>query len=150
AASNVVLSARVIRYDQSLGVPDPTRRASGEAEALPSMVIEEIAPHAEETRVFQVFITQAGTHALEVTIADDALPMDNRRVCTLPLTELERVLVIDGDTSGRGAFHVASVLDPGGQVRTGALPDIQSPAVLRSMTSEQLGRYRAVYLIDVP
>lgn len=149
-ASNVVLSARVIRYDQSLGVPDPTRRVSGESETLPSMVIEEIAPHGEESRSFQVYVTQPGTHALEVSIADDALAIDNRRVCTLPLTDLERVLVVDGDTSGRGAFHVASVLNPGGQVRTGALPDVQSPAVLRSMTAEQLGRYRAVYLIDVP
>lgn len=149
-ASNVVLSARVIRYEESLGVPDPTRRVSGASETLPSMVIEEIAAHGEESRSFQVYITQPGTHALEVSIADDALAIDNRRVCTLPLTDLERVLVVDGDTSGRGAFHVASVLDPGGQVRTGALPDVQSPAVLRSLTAEQLGRYRAVYLIDVP
>jgi hypothetical protein len=150
AATNVTLSARVIRYSQSLGVADPTRRVSGESEALPSMVIEEIPPGGEETKLFQVYITQPGTHALEVAIADDALAIDNRRVCTLPLSDLERVLVIDGDARGRSAFHVASVLDPGGQVRTGALPDVQSPAVLRGMTAEQLSRYRAVYLLDVP
>jgi hypothetical protein len=149
AATNVTLSARVIRYDPALATADPTLRVSGRSEALPSMVIEEIAGGGEETKSFQVFITQPGTHALEVAIADDALAIDNRRVCTLPLSELERVLVIDGDPRGRGAFHVASVLDPGGQVRTGALPDVQSPAVLRGMTPEQLARYRAVYLMDV-
>jgi len=150
AATNVTLSARVIRYDPSLAVADPTRRVSGESEALPAMLIEEIPPGGEETKSFQVFITQAGTHAVEVSLPDDALAIDNRRVCTLPLTDLERVLVIDGDVRGRGAFHVSSVLDPGGQVRTGALPDVQTPAFLRSITAEQLARYRAIYLLDVP
>jgi len=149
AATNVTLSARVIRYEASAGVADPTRRVSGESEALPAMLIDEIAPGAEETKSFQVFISQPGTHAVEVSIPEDALSIDNRRVCTLPLTDLERVLVIDGDVKGRGAFHVGAVLDPGGQVRTGALPDIQSPAILRSITAEQLARYRAVYLLDV-
>ena len=150
AATNVTLSARVIRYDQSLGVADPTQRVSGESEALPAMLIEEIPPGGEETKSFQVFITQAGTHAIEVALPDDALAIDNRRACTLPLTDLERVLVIDGDVGGRGAFHVSSVLDPGGQVRTGALPDVQTPAFLRSITAEQLSRYRSLYLLDVP
>jgi len=149
AATNVTLSARVLRYDQSQGSADPTRRVSGESEALPAMLIEEIPPGGEETKSFQVFITQAGTHAVEVSIPEDALSIDNRRVCTLPLTELERVLVVDGTVGGRGAFHVSSVLDPGGQVRTGALPDIQSPAVLRSISAEQLAKYRAIYLLDV-
>jgi len=149
AATNVTLSARVMRYDQSQGSADPTRRVSAESEALPAMLIEEIPPGAEETKSFQVFITQAGTHAVEVSIAEDALAIDNRRVCTLPLTELERVLVVDGTVGGRGAFHVSSVLDPGGQVRTGALPDIQSSAVLRSISAEQLAKYRAIYLLDV-
>jgi hypothetical protein len=150
AVKNVTLAARVVRYESDLKGADPTRRVSGVTEALPAMLIEEIPPGGEETKSFQVFITQPGTHALEVSIPDDALAIDNRRACTLPLSELERVLVIDGDLEGRGSFHVASVLDPGGQVRTGALPDLQQPPLLRSITPEQLASYRAVYLIDIP
>lgn len=150
AVKNVTLAARVIRYEPDLAQADPTRRVSGVTEALPAMLIEEIAAGGEETKSFQVYITQPGTHALEVSIPDDALTIDNRRACTLPLSDLERVLVIDGTADGKGAFHVGSVLNPGGQVRTGAVPDVQSPAFLRSVTPEQLGRYRAVYLIDLP
>lgn len=150
AVKNVTLAARVIRYEPDLTQADPTRRVSGVTEALPAMLIDEIAAGGEETKSFQVYITQPGTHALEVSIPDDALTIDNRRACTLPLSDLERVLVIDGTADGKGAFHVGSVLNPGGQVRTGAVPDVQSPAFLRSVTPEQLARYRAIYLIDLP
>ncbi|TVP98488.1 MAG: hypothetical protein EA381_12260 [Planctomycetaceae bacterium] len=148
AVKNVTLAARVIRYGSDVVAADPTRRVSGQAEALPAMLIDEIPAGGEETKSFQVYITQPGTHALEVSIPDDALAIDNRRACTLPLSDLERVLIIDGEIGGRGAFHVAAVLDPGGQVRTGAVPDVQSPAFLRSITAEQLARYRAVYVVD--
>ena len=80
----------------------------------------------------------------------DALAIDNTRCCTLPLTEAEKVLVIDGDPDGRGAFHVASVLNPGSQVRIGAVPEVQTPSFLRSASAETLAAYRAIFLIDVP
>ncbi len=72
------------------------------------------------------------------------------RACTLPLTDVEKVLVIDGDVDARGAYHVASVLNPGSQVRIGAVPDVQPVSFLRSITLQTLSTYRAVYLIDVP
>ncbi len=149
AVNNVTLAARVIRYEQGLSVADPSRRVSGQSEALPAMLIDEIAAGEEQTKSFQVYITEPGTHALEVSLPDDVLSVDNRRVCTLPLTDRQRVLIVDGDSRGRGAFHVSSVLDPGGQVRTGAMPDIQPPSILRSLSAEQLASYRAIYLLDV-
>ena len=148
-AKNVTLAARVIRYDADLAAGDPTRRVSGTSEALPAMLIDQLPAGGEETKSFQVYITEPGTHAVEVSIPEDALSVDNRRVCTLPLSDVERVLVIDGDVEDRAAFHIASVLNPGGQVRTGAVPDVQPPATLRSITADQLARYRAVYLADV-
>jgi len=66
------------------------------------------------------------------------------------LTDIEKVLVVDGDTNARGAYFVASVLNPGSQVRTGAMPDLQPASFMRSVTLEQLRTYRAVYLIDLP
>jgi hypothetical protein len=149
-ASNVSIATRVIRYADDLQLADPTLANSGESESLPPLVIESLEPGAEITKSFQVYVTQTGTHVIEAALPDDALPLDNRRCCTLPLTDVEKVLVIDGDPDGRGAFHVASVLNPGSQVRIGAIPEVQPPAFLRTVALETLATYRAVYLIDVP
>ncbi len=147
---NVAISSRVIRYSPDLELADPTLQFSGEVESLPAMMIESIEPGAEITKSFQVFVTEEGNHAIEVSLPEDALPIDNIRVCTLPLSDVEKVLVIDGDNDGRGAYHVQSVLDPGSQVRIGAIPDIQPPSFLRSVSLEKLSAYRAIYLIDLP
>ncbi len=149
-AKNISVSNRVIRYPQTLDSADPTLQFSGQIESLPALLIESIDPGAEVTKTFQVFITQQGTHAIEVGLPDDALPIDNVRACTLPLSDVEKVLVIDGDADIRGGYHVSSVLDPGSQVRIGAVPDIQPPSFLRSATMETLAPYRAIYLIDLP
>lgn len=148
--TNVALSSRVIRYGRGAEVADPTRRFSGEVEPQPAVVIESLEGGAQVTKSFQVFVTESGTHAVEVALPEDALAIDNRRACTLPLSDVEKVLVIDGDADARGAYHVASVLDPGSQVRIGAIPEIQPPSFLRSATLETLAPYRAIYLIDLP
>lgn len=150
AAKNVSISGRVVRYGDRVTIGDPTKRVSGDVEPLPAIVIDEIPAGGEVTKSFQVFITEKGTHTVELSIPDDALAIDNQRSCTLPLSDIEKVLVVDGDENGRGAYFVGSVLNPGSQVRTGALPDIQPSAFIRSVTLEQLRTYRAVYLIDVP
>jgi hypothetical protein len=146
---NVPLAVRVIRYGDEVKSVDVSRDLSGSAQSLPSPVIEYLAPGADIVKSFQVYITEPGTHGVEVALPDDALNIDNRRACTLPLTDAEKVLVIDGGLDGKGAFHVASVLDPGSQVRIGAVPDVRPPAFLRSITVETLSTYRAVYLVDV-
>ncbi len=148
---NVSVACRVIRYSSEVQVADPTRQFSGEVESLPALLIESLAADAEITKSFQVFVTETGTHAIEVSLPDDALSIDNTRSCTLPLSDAEKVLIIDGDdTDPRGAYHVAAVLNPGSQVRIGAIPDVQPTSFLRSISLETLASYRAVYLIDVP
>ncbi|OYP28870.1 BatA domain-containing protein [Rhodopirellula sp. MGV] len=147
---NVTLACRVIRYGDDVTGIDPSRQVSGNSESLPSLVIESIPPGGEITKTFQVYISETGTHAIEVELPVDALPIDNKRVCTLPLSDAERVLIVDGDPEERGAYTVAAVLDPGSQVRIGAVPDIKPPAFLRSVTKETLTGYRAVYLINLP
>lgn len=149
-ASNISIANRVIRYSDDIQIADPTRSYSGDAKSLPPLVIETLEPGDEITKSFQVYETQTGTHVIEASLPDDALTMDNTRTCTLPLTDVERVLVIDGDPDGRGAFHVASVLNPGSQVRIGAVPEVQPPSFLRSASAETLAAYRAIFLIDVP
>lgn len=149
AVNNVPVEWRVIRYGDGVTVADPTRSVSGQVEPQPTILIESLAAGESVTKTFQVFIAEPGTHAVEAILPEDALAVDNRRTCVLPLTDAERVLVIDGDPDGRGGYHVASVLDPGSQVRIGAVPELQPPSYLRSVTAESLARFRAVYLIDV-
>ena len=150
AAQNIALQARVVRYGSDATTVDPTSNVSGMVESLPTIIIESLAAGQQVTKSFQVFITQTGTHAIEVALPDDALAIDNTRSCTLPLSDAEKVLVIDGDLDTRGAYHIASVFDPGSQVRIGAVPDVKPPAFLRSATWETLTPYRAIYLIDLP
>ncbi|WP_197171963.1 BatA domain-containing protein [Novipirellula aureliae] len=147
--NNVSVDTQIFQYPSSLTLADPTLVVSANVESLPTMVIESLAVGEEITKSFQVYIADQGTHAVKVSLRDDALSIDNSRVCTLPLSDAEKVLVIDGTTDGRGAYHVASVLDPGSQVRIGAIPDIKPPSFLRSATLETLLPYRAIYLIDV-
>ena len=150
AAQNVPLTTRVIRYSTDRQNPDPTLALSGEIETQPTQVIDSIPAGGEITQSFQVFVPEEGTHAIEVSLPEDALPIDNTRSCTLPLSNAEKVLVIDGSTSDRGGYHIASVLNPGSQVQIGAIPDRQPPSFLRSATLETFAPYRAVYLVDIP
>lgn len=150
AATNVTLQSRVVQYGNQIDAVDPTLPVSGTIQPLPTITIESLAPGQQITKTFQVFITQQGTHAIEVNLPEDALSIDNTRCCVLPLSDAEKVLVIDGDLDSQGAYHVASVLDPGSQVRIGAVPEIKTAAYLRSASWESLAQYRAIYLIDLP
>ena len=92
-------------------------------------MIESLAPGTEITKTFQVFINETGTHAIELELPPDSLSIDNTRVCTLPLSDVERVLVIDSDPDESGAYTVSAVLNPGSQVRIGAVPEIKPPRI---------------------
>ncbi|MEM9645622.1 MAG: BatA domain-containing protein, partial [Planctomycetota bacterium] len=148
--TNVPISVRLVLYEDDGLIADPGQPQSGRIDAMPALMIESIDPGEEITKSFQVFIGKSGTHAVEAKLPDDALIADNTRTCTLPLSPTESVLVIDDDPDGRGSYHVESVLNPGSQVRIGAVPERQSSSFLRSITPELLSKYRAVYLIDVP
>lgn len=147
---NVSLASRVVRYGAQASNPNPAERFSGVVESLPALSLDRIDAGGEVTKQFQVYIAEPGTHVVEVELPDDVLQVDNRRAATLPLTDASRVLVIDGNAEGQGAYHVAAVLDPGGQVRTGAIPDIKTFSFLRTARLDDLLAYRAIYLIDLP
>ncbi|TWT68980.1 BatA domain-containing protein [Crateriforma conspicua] len=148
--NNVTIGVRMVLYGDDVTTPEPGLPQSGRVESLPAIVIESLQSGEEVTKTFQVFVAQPGTHAIEAWLPEDALAIDNRRICTLPLSETQKVLVIDDDPDGRGAYHVGSVLNPGGQVNIGAVPQVEASSFLRSITPESLAEFRAVYLIDVP
>ncbi len=147
--ANVPVTIRVIQYPESQRQVDPSVAVSGEVETLPELMIDSLAGGEEITKTFQVYVAQSGTHAIQADLPSDALAIDNRRYCTLPLSKAERVLIIDSDVDTRGAYHVSSVLNPGSQVSVGAIPEVQPPSFLRSIDYETLSGYRAVYLIDL-
>ncbi|TWT93159.1 BatA domain-containing protein [Neorhodopirellula pilleata] len=147
---NVAMSANVITYGEGVRVADPTSTVSGKVQSLPAIIIESIPAGQQLTKSFQVYIDQEGTHVVRVGLPDDVLPIDNIRSCTIPLADAQRVLIIDNDPDGSGAYHVSSVLDPGSQVRIGAIPEVRPASMLRDATLETLKRYRAIYVIDVP
>lgn len=149
-ATRIPLSVRLIRYPDQPMQPDPSLSFSGEVEVLPELLIEELPPGQEITKTFQVYVSEVGTHAVQVSLPPDSLAIDNQRFCTLPLTAAERVLIIDSDVDGRGGYHIGSSLNPGGQVDVGVLPDVQPPSYLRSIDYKTLSAYRAVYLVDLP
>lgn len=147
---NVALSAAVITYGDDVKVVDPTLSLSGKTQSLPAIMIESIPAGQQLTKSFQIYIDQQGTHVVRVGLPDDALAVDNTRVCTIPLADAQRVLIVDGSADGLGAYHVSTVLDPGSQVRIGAIPEVRPAAMLRDASLETLKRYRAIYLIDLP
>ncbi len=154
-ARNVNVATRLIRYGPGVTTPDPASEYSGEVDGLPGVVIESLEPGEEAVRQFQVFVTETGRHAIEARLPDDVLAIDNQRVCTLPLTDVQKVLIVEGDgggsgAEGQGSYHLQSALDPGGQVRTGAIPEVRPPSFLRSATLSDLQPYRAIYLLDLP
>ncbi|QDV68361.1 hypothetical protein Poly24_20700 [Rosistilla carotiformis] len=149
-ATNVTLDAKLIRYGREVGTPRTDQLYSGPTAALPAMVFEKIEPGKEATKRFQVYVAEPGTHGLTISIPEDILTADNSRSCTLPLIDQQKVLIVDGDVEGRGAYFVASVLNPGGQVRTGAIPEVRPVSFLNSVRSDELAQYRVVYLLNLP
>lgn len=147
---NVAVAASVITYGDEIATADPTAALSGEVQPLPAIMIDSIPGGEQLTKTFQVFIDQQGTHVVRVSLPEDALAIDNDRVCTLPLADAQRVLIIDGDADATGAYLISSVLDPGSQIRLGAIPETQPVDRLRDLTAQTLANYRAVYLVDIP
>ncbi|TWT67275.1 BatA domain-containing protein [Allorhodopirellula solitaria] len=150
AVKNVALSAAVITYGEDVKIADPTSALSGTTQSLPAIMVEAIPAGQQLTKSFQIYIDRPGTHVVRVGLPDDALAIDNTRVCTIPLADAQRVLIVDGDADGLGAYHISSVLDPGSQVRIGAIPEVRPTSMLRDASLETLQRYRAIYLVDIP
>ena len=56
------------------------------------------------------------------------------------------VLIIDGDPRGQDAFFLTSALAPGGKVKSGLSPLVESPRFLRD---HALDKYEAIFLLNI-
>ena len=148
-ARRVQLKAQSVFFDSATLDPAQPEQWSGDAEELPTVMIEEIAPGASVTRQVQVYFPKPGQHVVEVSLPEDAVAADNRRWTVIDFPEGEPVLIVDGSPSQQHAYYLASAFQPGSRANTGVRPETKSPAFLRDSSPEALQSYRAIYLLDV-
>lgn len=155
---NVPLAIRTEFHRRAALSTGDASELAGQNDEIHIPPIETIAPGETAIKRVQVYFPGAGQHVVEATLTSaDAVDTDNRRWCVVEIPEGEAVLVIDGsiqsaDSSQAGqAFYLENVFQPGGKANTGIRPDIKvDVAFLRDTSLDELRRYVAIYLVDVP
>jgi len=149
-AKRVQLKTRSVYYPPEAVESGEAELATGTIDELPTLIFEEIKPGQTATRRVQVFFPKSGQHVVEATLPEDAISADNRRWCVVDFPDGEPVLLVDGSLDQRHAYYVSAVFAPGQRANTGVRPEIKDPAFLRDATPQDLARFRAIYLFDVP
>ncbi|MHB0956155.1 MAG: BatA domain-containing protein [Pirellulaceae bacterium] len=147
-AEKVPVKVRTLLYESAAKAGEANRPAATVDES-PTMEIERIGPGETVSQRVQVYFPSAGKHVVEAVLPEDAVSADNRRWCVIDFPEEETVLVIDGDPGQRNAFYLQAIFQPGQRARTGVRPEVQNAAFLRDVNAESLGKYSAIYLLDV-
>ncbi|MBX9788023.1 MAG: VWA domain-containing protein [Pirellulales bacterium] len=113
--------------------------------ARPSLVIDEIAAGAVEARRVLVNFPTAGDHVVTASLENDVVAADNVRhaLVTLPLGV--GVLVVDGDELSRDGRFLSLALAPGGNVRTGVEPRLETPQFL---ADSPLDPFAVIYVMN--
>jgi hypothetical protein len=112
----------------------------------PVVTIAEIPPAATVKERFRVHLATAGKHLLTARLSPDGVEVDNSRYAVVDLPPDLPVLLVDGSLEARDARYVSLALAPGGPVRTGIRPQIETP---RYLSLKPLGEFRAITLMDV-
>ncbi|HTU27248.1 MAG TPA: BatA domain-containing protein [Pirellulales bacterium] len=113
--------------------------------ARPAVVIEQIPAGKSVTRRFPVVFAAAGQHRVSAQLESDAIAADNVRYAVVEVADTSPVLVIDGDPKASDATFLSTALSPGGKVKSGVSPLIESPRFLRD---HALDGYDAVFLLN--
>jgi hypothetical protein len=112
---------------------------------LPTVFVESIEAGESETRRFPVWFGQPGRQSVSVSIAEDAVSLDNVRHCVVDVKPEVRVLLIDQSNRTHADF-LALALNPNDL--TGIRPEIQMVDFLRNADLEMLARFDMVCLCD--
>ncbi len=130
--------------------PAPARNVSvvlGEdGHGRPAVTLSEIPPGKVVGERFLVHFPHAGPHEITARLESDAVKADNYRYCAIDLPPDVPVLLIDGDAEARDARYLSWALAPGGAVRTGIRPQIETT---RYLSLKPLAGYAAVNLANV-
>ena len=115
-------------------------------EDLPAIFIQRIEAQETVTRLFPVYFSSPGQHAITVRIPNDAVAIDNARSCSITIEEKAQVLLVD-DANQKHASFVSLALNP--NQLTGIAPEIQPKSFLRDADAETLSQYDVIYLLDI-
>ncbi len=130
--------------------PAPTMPFSGATSELPPILIDRIEPGELVTRHIQILFPKSGSHVVEAQLPPDSLLADNKARCVLDLQDGLRVLLIDGDSTGKHSFFFESALNPGGNVKTGLIMSREAPEFLRDSDIAAIQNYACIILQAVP
>lgn len=114
--------------------------------ARPAVTLASIPPGKIAKERFVVHFPTAGTHEITAHLESDAVAADNERYSVVDLTPDVPVLLIDGDVEGRDARFLSMALAPGGAVRTGIRPQIETP---RYLSAKPLANYATINLANI-
>lgn len=147
---NVTVGVHSVDYGNRQLEPMPTAAFSGLVTELPPVSIDRIEPGEVVTRHVQVLFPKSGSHVVEAQLPPDSLNADNSARCVLDLQDGLRVLLIDGDSTGKHSFFFESALNPGGNAKTGLIMTREGPEYLRDSDLGTIQNYACIILQAVP
>jgi len=130
--------------------PLPTAPFSGATTELPPVLIDRIEPGELVTRHIQILFPKSGSHVVEAQLPPDSMMADNKARCVLDLQDGLRVLLIDGDSSGKHSFYFESALNPGGNAKTGLIMSREGTEFLRDSDLDAIQNYACIIMQAVP
>jgi hypothetical protein len=98
--------------------------------ARPAIIFPEIQPGKTVKQRFQAIFQTEGSHEIAAQLESDAVAADNRRFSTIDIPNDVPVLMIDGDAQAGDAQFLSWAAAPGGSVRTGLRPQLETPRFL--------------------
>ncbi len=147
---NVTVRVNSVDYGNRQLEPMPTAPFSGLVTELPPVLIDRIEPGELVTRHVQVLFPKSGSHVVEAQLPPDSLNADNSARCVLDLLDGLRVLLIDGDSTGKHSFFFESALNPGGNAKTGLIMTREGSEFLRDSDLAAIQNYACIILQAVP
>jgi hypothetical protein len=119
---------------------------SEDGHARPAVTLAEIPAGCVGKERFLVHFQTPGPHQIAAKLESDAVAADNSRYYTVDLPADVPVLLIDGDARARDAKFLSWALSPGGSVRTGIRPQIETP---RYLSTKPLNAFQGIYVANV-
>lgn len=147
---NVTVRVSAVDYSDRQLEPMPNAAFSGLLTELPPVLIDRIEPGELVTRHVQILFPKSGSHVVEAQLPPDSLNADNSARCVLDLQDGLRVLLIDGDSTGKHSFFFESALNPGGNAKTGLIMSREGSEFLRDSDLAAIQNYACIILQAVP
>ncbi len=147
---NVTVRVNAVDYSNRQMEPLSNAAFSGLSTELPPVLIDRIEPGELATRHVQILFPKSGSHVVEAQLPPDSLNADNSARCVLDLQDGLRVLLIDGDSTGKHSFYFESALNPGGSAKTGLLMSREGSEYLRDSDLAAIQNYACIIMQAVP